>query len=835
MTPRMSVIAAAIRHIIFGVSNQTDYGDPFWSNVVLNMRMDVAEAVSGRYFRFYISANNTAGGTGVAGTHELYLRNNGSDIVTQDKTYAASHNAGDASKAFDGIVNGAGNWGWYTDGSNYPAWVSVDMGSAVKVDTVGLVVGSNNSATQTPKDYKIQYSNDNSNWFDLYSTTNDTVWTLDARKNFNVYVSNPIDDTGKTVTVVGGAAISTTQKQYGASSCYFDGSGDYLTIPGSADFALGTDDFTVELWVYRSVQTTDKTLIRSGPASGTTAGAWEISVQANNTIMFMWDVYTSSSWLIGPIFTNLQWNHIALTRQGSTLRMFLNGVLGATNASFASNLNHVPALVYIGGTSTNSLTGYIDDLRITKGVARYTANFAPAAISSGPLSFDPYHSYTSLLLRMNGADASTTFTDESSTPKIVNANNNAQLKTAVKKYGTASGYFDGFGDYLTCPVSNDFAFGSSDFTIEAWVYAVAIPTQPSKYAFIIAHDNIGTTRGWVLDLNETTGALAFAAFSSNTVVDSVVDSSPFPVGQWVHVAVTRSGTYLRLFKNGIIQATNTSAGNTVQNPNVGLLIGSNQQNGVVETTGNWCFNGYLDDLRITKGIARYTANFTPPPQHLLAETDPNYASVILAMHMDDAALTDLKGSVVTLAGGASRSAAQSKFGGYSAYLNGSNQHLSIPTSSVYDLGTSDFTIEMWVRFDAVNIGHGLLSRRYDGAAGWCIVANETTIAWRAVIGGSWIDGFCFTTGVTFVPNQWYHVALVRIGSAFATYIDGILRGSATNAGAIQDTAQPLRIGVATTATNEAPMKGYVDDLRITKGVGRYSADFTPRIFPFPNS
>jgi hypothetical protein len=117
------------------------------------------------------------------------------------------------------------------------------------------------------------------------------------------------------------------------------------------------------------------------------------------------------------------------------------------------------------------MNGYIDDLRIIKGQALYTASFTPpTAPINADTSSDPYLSNVSLLLKMDGANNSTTFTDSSLTPKAVFANGNAKISTAQSKFGGSSALLDGTGDYLSLAHNSGFSIESSDFTLEAWVY-----------------------------------------------------------------------------------------------------------------------------------------------------------------------------------------------------------------------------------------------------------------------------------------------------------------------------------------------------------------------------
>jgi hypothetical protein len=206
---------------------------------------------------------------------------------------------------------------------------------------------------------------------------------------------------------------------------------------------------------------------------------------------------------------------------------------------------------------------------------------------------DPFIGSVSLLLHGNGTNGSTTITDSSLTPKTVTAVGNAQISTAQSKFGGASIAFDGTGDYLTVPSSLEFAFGTQDFTVEAWVYFGNLTSFSSIAG---SRDGGNTLTGWTIGLNSSE-APYFYTNSFN------IQGSALSQNTWHHIAVTRSGTSLKMFANG------TQAGSTATDSR----DYTNQTFAVGATIdGNQVFNGYIDDLRITKGIARYTANFTPP-------------------------------------------------------------------------------------------------------------------------------------------------------------------------------------------------------------------------------
>jgi hypothetical protein len=218
---------------------------------------------------------------------------------------------------------------------------------------------------------------------------------------------------------------------------------------------------------------------------------------------------------------------------------------------------------------------------------------APAPASAGPA--DSSYSSVSLLLHMDGSNASTTFTDNGPSVFTVTANGNSQISTAQSKFGGASGLFDGTGDYLSIPHNTAFSIHNSDFTLEAWVYRSASGVQ---HNILNKRDDFPSSGwGWRINSDDT---LRFF-YTGGSTVDSFATVSS---GAWVHVAVTRSGTTVRQFIDGTEDGNVASVANGTSN-SVALWIGVDRS----VTNG---FNGYIDDLRITKGVARYTASFTPP-------------------------------------------------------------------------------------------------------------------------------------------------------------------------------------------------------------------------------
>jgi hypothetical protein len=237
-------------------------------------------------------------------------------------------------------------------------------------------------------------------------------------------------------------------------------------------------------------------------------------------------------------------------------------------------------------------------------------------------STDAFYSSVVLLLNMNGTNGSTTFTDGSASTKTVAGSGDAAISTTQSKFGGASAVFNGTGDFLSVANNADFDFGSGDLTIEAWVYISANSTADadgSRTANVVnTWNNSGALSGYALNItgnNSTTGTqLAFDTWSSGnaTLFRSTVTVSQ---ATWHHVAVSVSGGTRRLFLNGVEASGSTStvgSGYTQAN-SLGNAFRIGRTSYVNYTLP---LNGFVDDLRITKGVARYTANFTPPSAEL---------------------------------------------------------------------------------------------------------------------------------------------------------------------------------------------------------------------------
>lgn len=215
---------------------------------------------------------------------------------------------------------------------------------------------------------------------------------------------------------------------------------------------------------------------------------------------------------------------------------------------------------------------------------------------------DPYYANVSLLLHMDGTNGSTTFTDNSPSPKTVSSINGTSISTSVVKFGTGSGSFSGYGanQFLSVSPLPDFAFGTGDFTIEFQTY----PTNISG-----AYGGAGL---YMSGPQSNAGEFLIYWESSVLTVRTNDGGSYYyltyiwPIGLmnvWSYVAVVRKAGVITIYVNG----NSVTSGTLAQNIPASSFVYIGTFPGAI-----FYYGGYLDEFRVTKGVARYTANFTPP-------------------------------------------------------------------------------------------------------------------------------------------------------------------------------------------------------------------------------
>jgi hypothetical protein len=411
------------------------------------------------------------------------------------------------------------------------------------------------------------------------------AFTITAAGNVVPKIFNPFGYTGQTSTIY-------TPSTHGGSA-YFDGTSDYLTVAYNSNYNIpASTPFTIEGWAYTTATTEFHFANRNwnyggaGPtwafflSSGTTP-SWNIAGTGSATYVMI------SNGIAGTLG---HWNHYAWTRDvNNVCRVFTNGVEAVSSTRTDSQaMTSGSGNIYIGVSSnlaSNNSNGYLSDLRFVVGTCIYTSSFVPPTQTLGNYSTT---SPSTLLLNFN-----TSGIVDAHGSHVLETLGNAQLSTAIKKYGSASMYFDGTGDYLTIPTNPGFVFGTGDFTIEAWFYIVS-----------------GAV-GAIYDTRSgASGITPLLYFSSSTLRyymnggDQITSGTTLSSATWYHVALVRNSGSSKMYLNG------AQTGSTYADTNNFTL--TNTINIGRGNDGNNVLNGYIDELRITKGFARYTANFTAP-------------------------------------------------------------------------------------------------------------------------------------------------------------------------------------------------------------------------------
>jgi len=616
-------------------------------------------------------------------------------------------------------------------------------------------------------------------------------------------------------------------------SNYFDGSGDYLQIPNNAALGVPTGDFTFETWVYPTALTgqnyTPIAIYAINNVSVASDLGYACIIKSNNTVEFA--VYVGSTAYRATSTSTISantWTHVAGVRSGNTLTLYLNGTSAAT-VTISGTINDSTNPVYrIGGYQETStfyyFTGYISNQRLVKGTAVYTNNFTPPAAPLTAISG------TSLLTCQSNR-----FRDASSNnfAMTVTGNTAVQEFNPFILYPSAiaynqsditnwSGYFDGTGDYGRITGSQTaLQFGTGDFTLEGWVYSTG---ATGTYQQILTGGTSWTSGSGGVYWYYNSGSPYIGAAWNQIATNPAVNSSTLAINTWHHFAVVRSGNTLSLYVNG------TSV-DTLDVTGVSIAVNNQSQTNIGGGGWDQDFGGYLSNLRVVKGTAVYTSNFTPPTTNLTAISGTSLLT------LQNAAFTDnsTNNFVITPTGNVTVTG-NSPFNpvGYwsNSFIRSPNSYLTVPNpSGQFSFGTGDFTIEAWVYLNSMPSADGY-SASYWIVGGGPVSSNpgfDIAIGLTNLqVGLANFSSLNINAAHGMVANKWYHVAIVRSGSTLYAFINGSQLTTASVSGV---TADPNITGLAISAAEPTGatagnFNGYISNLRIVKGTAVYTSAFT---------
>jgi hypothetical protein len=356
--------------------------------------------------------------------------------------------------------------------------------------------------------------------------------------------------------------------------------------------AIGTGDFSISGWFYPpEIHSSGNKRIWTIGGNNNVNGLG-LLLKAGGEIRLDFPGNVTSFNGSGGSIAN-RWQHFCVRRISGTATLHLDGVQKWTQSNNTINLSATNLEVGRDTSGNYGGHGYISDFKIS------TSSLEGTTVPSAPTSS------TGALVHIKGADASIIDKSQSANLKLVG--NTTGSTTQAKFSNTKSMYFDGTGDYITNLPDDLFAFGYDPYTVEFWIYTASYPSYSSRYHIFGSSTSAGNKYavklgGGQIDSGNSDG-------DTNTMGSTCYANMP-TAGNWVHVAFVRTGIYSNQCKcyingsQGNQETDNTEWGTATDN-----TIGAT-------ASGNYGFNGYIQDLRVTKGLARYTANFTPPTASL---------------------------------------------------------------------------------------------------------------------------------------------------------------------------------------------------------------------------
>ena len=604
-------------------------------------------------------------------------------------------------------------------------------------------------------------------------------------------------------------------------------SGDEVTFPDSNNYHIGTNQFSVEGWVFPTAFGSYLNGLL-GHFSSASRG-WGFGYNSTSIKFYgssNGGSSTNESHEASVRIPTNKWTHIVATRDASRIRLFKDGLL-VYNATNTSNFNNSSQPLRIGDANPSvnqQAIGYLKDIRFVNGSIpteyQTTSTETNVKIFDVPTSSPTAITNTQLLTFHSNRvfDGST----NNATPTFVNTPKISPFSPYERVFAYSpsdhGGSFylaNGDADYITIPASSDLQILGGAFTFEAWVYPTSIQTQnhifskgraPSpnqrEYAFRFKSNDIGMY--W-----STTGS------SGSGPDQTVTASTTINRYEWFHFAMTMdSSNNVTLYKNGVSVGTDTFNGTYNTSLNHISRIGR-----FMDYTGvSHDFHGYISDMRIVKGSVVYTGNFTPPTAPLTAITNTT-----LLLNANNAKIFDASQVLEKLTpNGVVASSGQQHFSENTLYFDGTDDYINLSDSERFNLRSAgddkDFTIESWI-YKTNTSKDTWICQRNNSTTELSILLDANASGYVAgSVDVEYDSGqFIFDAGIT--RNAWQHIAFVRSGNRVNWYTDGVLKDTRTEPASLVDYSADFQIGRF--GSNQHYYHGYMHDFRFTKDTSRY--------------
>jgi len=711
------------------------------------------------------------------------------------------------------------------------------------------------------------------------------IMFMSMNNNADAFIDPFTQTIGGTIYITG-TVTQSSQTPFNPSGYYsnkFDGSTGYLSLAANSAFNFGTNNFTVESWVYPTSFGTYNIFWDQWQGSGGsfTTGQWQIGTSsASGNVFFICATSSSASTLLtsNTGLTLNTWNHVAVTRNSGTVTIYVNGnSKGATSFSSAVGLSsYAPNIGRQQNGNADYFSGYLSNLRVSN-AAVYTTTFTPqttALTTSNSTVLLTSQSNRFIDVSTNGftLTPSGNVSVSNNQPFTLNLSNSGLSLSKVNYNGTLqtsgaidehtsitgavsklysngnlgiSGSFDevtnnpksfgslkltGNNSYLSVAANSSLAFGSNPFTIEAWIFPLLATTGWSIYD---QRATAATTGGIYFQLDATSN-VAFKTNNNTLYTGNLVAT----LNTWTHVALTKnSSNVINVWVNGQ-QSTATLTYNTALSDNSGIYIGRTTDNNAA-----YAANGYISNLRVINGNAIYTTAFAPPTSPPIPVSN---TVLLLNTPNSPTGYTDFSNNNFTVTKTANVTLSNNSPlyppGYYSYYFNGNS---IIETSSTNNsnlvFGTSNYTIDFW--FNPISNGTVTQTVWYNSnTAAASPASGDLKLTWGGGSGANSIlqllGGSAGTTSlvgwagfVTFSGTNWIHIAIVRNGSGAnntSIYINGILNNSVTDT--TNYTKGYFTLGGARTGTS-AYFTGYISNFRIVNGIAVYTNNFVTPTSP----
>lgn len=681
------------------------------------------------------------------------------------------------------------------------------------------------------------------------------------------------EDTGNYPTDVYltyGAVNSNDVAKFGSTSLKIPNINAALVFPTPLEVAT-TGNFTFEFWVYPTSAIGTLLLFSSDTND-------DLLSQYNGVLT--WRGNSASAGLSTGV-----WTHIAVSRYGSIVRMFKNGVKilemvdsAAVTIHSIRNVASGDPLIYFDsfGFSDNYahykdtfqtpiLPFYVEPTTGGVVLSPYTAQFVPgeaAGSSLTPSEYDPHWKNVVLLLSGNGTHGTTNFAESKN--RFIRNILTVVASNAQTKYHSTSIQFSGLNRLRFSP-SCELSLMYGDFTIETWYY----PQNLTVDRTIASSCGDRSYGGWWL-YTRTDGKPAFG-FKSTDASDTVLTSSvAMTANQWAHLAVTRTGNVYRLFLNGVMVASVTSS--KIPDPYSITYVGSYVA-AYLNIGGHSAFaldygaKGFIEDFRITNGVSRYAADgtFAVPATGFVAASsgadgDPYWNDVEAIVHFDEQVGTtynirDGRGHTVTpYLNSAVVDASEWNPAGYAQdfylarcgnglYVSGTGATgFSLNYGPEFDFSSGDFTIELWcdvsrnilapivsmIHVDTLNPTNNrgwALCTTGDGILSSEEASPSGSISWKQY-DASGVSDIAISNLDCLVARRWHHIAVVRCGDDLQIFVDGKGGLPYTITRRPANLGESVLVGYATSWFSSQVGTDYIDSVRITRAA-RYKGDFLP--------